>query len=148
MLLQKRYDLISRLVDTVKGYMQYKKTVLLQVTALRTAWSNVKDDENVQNKISASNQISNSLKSIFADVENYPDLKASQNFLQLQNELVEIEDQIADRREFYNDSVNIYNIKISVIPNNLLSGPLGFKRLPFFAAPEEDKQVVNVDINQ
>jgi LemA protein len=145
-LLEKRYDLIGNLVSTVKGYMKYEKSVLVQVTAMRMAWSNVQGN-NVQDKMDTSNQISNTLKTLFADVENYPDLKADQTFMQLQNALVDIENQIADRREYYNDSVNIYNIKISIIPNNLFAGSLGFRPLSLFKAPEEAEQVVKVDLS-
>jgi len=83
---------------------------------------------------------------VFADVENYPDLKADQTFIELQNALIEIENQIADRREFYNDSVNEYNIKIKVFPYVLLSPSLNYKPLPFFQPPEGSEEEVKVDV--
>lgn len=108
---------------------------------MRTSWANVQDDS-VNDKIKTSNQITRALKTLFANVENYPDLKASNNFMQLQNSIVEIEDEIADRREFYNDSVNEFNIKIQVIPYNALSGILGYRQLPFFSASPDAKAPV------
>lgn len=145
-LLEKRYDLIGKLVDTVKGYEQYERTLLVQITSLRTSWSNVQGDTNTQNKMTTSNQISQTLKTLFANVENYPNLKADQTFLELQQALVSIENQIADRREFYNDTVNEYNIKISVIPFVFFSGMLKYSRMQFFEAPEASRGEVNVDV--
>ena len=145
-LLQKRHDMIGKLVDTVKGYMQYEKTVLAKVTMLRTAWANVNDDPSHQSKMDTSNQISNTLKTLFANAENYPELKADETFLELQHALVQIENEIADRREFYNDSVNNYNVKIQVIPYNFFSGILKYAPLPFFQAPEDSKQTVKADV--
>jgi LemA protein len=146
-LLEKRHDLIGKLVDTVKGYMKYEKTVLTKLTAMRTSWAGVQGNDNVQNKIDTSNQITGTLKTLFADVENYPDLKADGTFLELQKALEEIENEIADRREFYNDTVNEYNIKIKVIPFNFFSRMLHYTPQPFFQAPEEAKQVVNADLS-
>jgi LemA protein len=146
-LLQKRYDLISKLVDTVKGYMSYERTVLVRVTAMRTAWINVQDAKSKEDKMTASNQITNSLKTLFADVEGYPDLKADQTFVTLQKELIEVEDEIADRREFYNDTVNEFNTRMTIVPYSLFSGLLGYSLLPFFNAPDEAKVPVNVNIS-
>jgi LemA protein len=94
--------------------------------------------------MAASNQISGTLKTLFADVESYPDLKADSTFINLQQELVQIEDEIADRREFYNDTVNEYNIRIKIIPYDFFSGLMGYKAMPFFQAPDKDKQPVEV----
>lgn len=146
-LLEKRHDLIGKLVDTVKGYMKYERSVLTQLTAMRTSWTDVQNDNNVQNKIDTSNQITGTLKTLFADIENYPDLKADTTVLELQKALEQIENEIADRREFYNDTVNEYNIKIKVIPFNFFSGMLHYTAQPFFQAPNEAKQVVNADLS-
>jgi LemA protein len=143
-LLQKRHDLIGNLVNTVKGYMKYEKSVLVKVTAMRTAWANVQNDDNRDSKMVASNQISGALKTLFANVENYPELKADSTFMNLQHELVQIEDEIADRREFYNDTVNEYNIRIKIIPYDFFSGMMGYKAMPFFQTPDNEKQPVVV----
>lgn len=144
-LLQKRHDMISKLVDAVKGYESYEKSVLAKITSMRTTWMNVQQDSNVQNKMDASNQISRVLKTVFANVENYPDLKADTTFLELQKAIESIEDQIADRREYYNDTVNTYNIKIKIIPFNFFAGPLGYQQMPFFQAPDAAKENIRVD---
>ena len=144
-LLEKRHDLIGNLVNTVKGYTQYERSVLVQVTELRTSWAKVQNDQNTQKKIDTSNQISSTLKTLFANVENYPQLKADQTFLELMKNLTEIEDQIADRREFYNDTVNEYNIKIKVIPFDIFAGMLKYQPMQFFQAPADEREPVNVD---
>ncbi len=110
-LLEKRHDLIGKLVDTVKGYEAYEKSVLLQITKMRSSWITSQGADS-KTKMETSNQISTALKSVFAVSENYPDLKANTVFVDLQTALKDIENQIADRREFYNDSVNQYNIRI------------------------------------
>ncbi|MGA3020366.1 MAG: LemA family protein [Candidatus Micrarchaeales archaeon] len=145
-ILKKRHDLIGNLVETVRGYMKYEKTLLVKVTALRSTWADVEGDNDIGNKMQASNQISASLKTLFADVENYPDLKADQSFTTLQQELIEIENEIADRREFYNDSVNEYNIKIAIVPYDFFSGMLKYKPMPFFEAPEGERGAVKVNV--
>ena len=145
-LLEKRYDMIGRLVDVVKGYANYEKSVLVQVTGLRTQWMSAQNG-NMNQKMEQSNQISQALKSIFADVENHPDLKADTNFMQLQSMIYEIETQIADRREFYNDSVYALNTKIQQIPYNLMAGGLGFYAAQFLQVPDDEKQPVNANVN-
>ncbi len=146
-LLEKRYDLIGKLVDVVKGYAKYEKSVLVQITNLRTAWSGVQDSTDATDKMSASNQISQGLRTLFANVENYPNLKADDTFLQLQKALVEIEGEIAGRREFYNDSVNEFNIKIKVVPYVFFSNAMGYKPFAFFQAADEAKNPVKVDLS-
>ena len=144
-LLQKRYDMIGRLADVVKGYSNYEKSVLLQITGMRTKWMTVQNGD-INQKMEQSNQISQTLKTIFADVENYPDLKADNNFLQLQSTIYELETQIADRREFYNDSVNELNTKVEQVPYNLIAKGFGFTRLQFLQIPDEDKNPVKADV--
>ncbi len=143
-LLEKRHDLIGRLEDVVKGYSNYERTVLVQVTGLRTKWMAVQNGS-INEKMEQSNQISQMIKTIFADVENYPDLKADKNFLDLQSAIYEIESQIADRREFYNDSVYELNTKIQQVPYNLVAGKLGFYVFQFLQVPDDAKTPVNVD---
>ncbi len=144
-LLQKRHDLIGNLVNTVKGYVRYEKTVLVELTRMRAAWASVQND-GLDGKMAASNQISGTLKTLFADVEGYPDLKADTTFTNLQQQLIETENAIADGREFYNDTVNEYNINIKIIPYNFLSGLLGYKPMSLFKAPEGSKEPVKVDV--
>lgn len=145
-LLQKRHDLIGNLVEVVKGYQRYEKTLLVKLTDMRTSWAGVQQSGDVKQKISASNQITGALKTMFANVENYPDLKADNNFMQLQQSLVDIENQIAERREFYNDTVNEYNTKIMVVPFVFFADILGYRALPYFQAAGEARNVVNVDL--
>jgi LemA protein len=142
-LLEKRHDMLGKLMDTVSGYAKYERSVLTQVTKARTAWMGAQKGT-VQNKIDASNQISTALKSIFAVAENYPDLKADNNFMQLQQAITEIESQIADRREFYNDAVNLFNIRIQQIPYTFFAGMLHYASQPLFQVPEEEKQDVKI----
>lgn len=145
-LLEKRHDLIGRLVEVVKGYETYEKTVLTKVTAMRTAWAQAQQSSDVWAKMTTSNQISQGLKSVFANIENYPNLKADQTFLELQQSISEMENQIADRREFYNDTVNEYNIKIKVVPFVFLSSFLNYKPLPFFQPPAGSTSEVKVNV--
>jgi LemA protein len=132
-------------VDVVKGYANYEKSLLTKITALRTAAPQVQG-ASINDKMANSNQISAALKTIFAVSENYPDLKADQNFLQLQQTITEIENQIADRREFYNDSVNAFNIRIQEVPYNFLAGMLGYKTGQFLQISDEEKKVVPASI--
>ena len=145
-LLEKRHDMLGKLMDTVSGYAKYERSVLTQVTKARTAWMGAQKGT-VQNKIDASNQISTALKSIFAVAENYPDLKADNNFMQLQQAITGIESQIADSREYYNDAVNSFNIRIQQIPYNIFAGMLHYTPQPLFKASEEEKQDVKIQFD-
>ncbi len=139
--LKRRTDLIPNLIESVKGYMKHEKEVLTQVTQARTALMNAQTPaENAQ----ADNMLSGALKSLFAVSENYPDLKANTNFLQLQEELVGTENKVAYSRQHYNDMVMRYNTKLESFPNNLFSGMFGFKREESFQAAEADKEPVKV----
>lgn len=144
-LLEQRHDELGKLIDTVRGYKNYEQSVLTQVTSLRTQWMNAKPDD-IKGKIDTSNQISTALKSIFATAENYPDLKADNSFIQLQQRISDLETQIAGRREFYNDSVNAFNIKIAIIPYNFFSGMLHYTAQPLFQAPADVTADVKVDL--
>jgi LemA protein len=141
--LKQRTDLIPNLVETVKGHMKYERSVLTDITKLRTQMmSAVTPGE----KAAASEGITSALKTIFAVSENYPQLKASANFLKLQDQLSAMENQIADRREFYNDSVLIYNTRIHSLPDMLATMAFGFGDKEYFKAAEEDKKPVKVAV--
>lgn len=127
--LKRRYDLIPNLVNTVKGYAKHEKSVFEDVTKARTQAMKA---EGVQETAKAENQFSETLKSLFAVAEAYPDLKANENFKALQDELVDTEDKIQAARRFYNGSVRDLNIKIQTFPTNLFAKKLGFTKREFF----------------
>jgi LemA protein len=137
--LKRRTDLIPNLIESVKGYMKHEKGVLTEVTKARTAFLNA---NNVEDKAKASNALSGTLKSLFAVSENYPQLKANENFLQLQEEITGTENKISYSRQHYNDIVMHFNTKIETFPNNLIANSLGFKQEKMFeTSPEERKNV-------
>lgn len=140
--LKKRFDLIPNLVETVKGYAKHEKETLEEVIAARNAYGTAKTDEE---KIEASQELSKGISKIFALAEAYPDLKANTNFLSLQSELKEIEDKISYARQFYNDSVMVYNNKIEMFPSNIASSIGGFKKEKFFEADEKERENVKVE---
>ena len=141
--LQRRFDLIPNLVNTVNGYMEHEKEVLTKVTELRTAWASA---TSVNEKAELDNQLSSSLKTIMAVSENYPDLKANQNFSELQEELRNTENKISYSRQFYNDSVTMYNTALSVFPSNIIASMFGFKAKTLFETDsEEARKNVKVD---
>lgn len=143
--LQRRFDLIPNLVDTVKGYLTHEENVLTKVTEMRSSWANAKT---VNEKAELNDQLSGALKTIMAVSESYPDLKASTNFSELQEELQNTENKISFSRQFYNDSVTRYNIKLEVVPSNLVASMFGFKSEELFkTSSEEAKQNVKVDFN-
>ena len=139
--LKRRHDLIPNLIETVKGYATHEKDLLEKVTKARAEAINA---QGVQAKGQAENMLSETLKSIFAVAENYPDLKASQNFLQLQDELSDTENKIQAARRFYNGNVRDFNTKIEVFPNNLVANSLGFKKFDFFQAETGERENVQV----
>ena len=141
--LQRRFDLIPNLVESVKGYMKHESEVLQKVTELRTSWGNA---NSVGEKAKLDNQLSNSLKSIMAIAENYPDLKANQNFSELQEELRNTENKISFSRQFYNDSVTMYNTKLEVIPSNIIASMFNFKQEELFEVENADVRK-NVKVN-
>lgn len=138
--LKRRYDLIPNLVDTVKGYMKHEKGVLEEVTKARTALMS----GSVDKKAKASNQITEALKSIFAVAENYPQLKANENFKMLQEELSGTESKIAYARQFYNDSVMGFNQAIQVFPKNIFARLFGFHEDKFFGTEEAERKNIKV----
>jgi LemA protein len=143
--LKRRHDLIPNLVEAVKDYMAYEQETLTKVTAARTAAINA-GSQGPQAQAQAENVLSDTLKSLFAVVENYPDLKANQNVMSLQEELTATENKISFARQFYNDSVLTYNNKIQTVPSNILAGMFNFTARQFFATPEGDRDVPAVDL--
>ena len=141
--LQRRFDLIPNFVETVKGYMSHEKETLEKVTELRTSWANA---TTVKDKAELDNQLSSSLKTIMAVAENYPDLKANENFAQLSEELRNTENKIAFSRQFYNDTVTMYNTKLQVFPSNIIASIFNFTSSDLFKAEsDEARQNVKVD---
>jgi LemA protein len=138
--LKRRYDLIPNLIETVKGYATHERETLEKVIAARTAAMGA---QSTHDKAVAENALSQTLKSLFAVTENYPDLKASQGFLQLQDDLKDTEDKIQASRRFYNANVRDFNTKIQVFPNNIIAGQLKFQKYEFFeiANPAERENV-------
>lgn len=139
--LKRRHDLIPNLVNTVKGYAAHERELFEKVTQARTLAMGAK---NPHDQAEAENMLSGTLKSLFAVAEAYPDLKANQNFLELQRELTDTEDKIQASRRFYNGNVRDFNTKIQVFPNNLISGMLGFKQYEFFETSAEEKELPEV----
>ena len=144
--LKRRFDLIPNLVDTVKGYMAHESSVLEKVTELRTSWANAKT---VAEKMEISNQLSDTLKTIMAVSENYPDLKANQNFMSLQEELTNTENKISYSRQFYNDTVTRYNTMLETFPSNLVASMFHFEAEKLFEVDNPSaRQNVKVDFNK
>lgn len=142
--LKRRIDLIPNLVETVKGYAKHEKSVFENVTKARSALMKA---DSMEDKAQANNMLTGALKSLFAVAEAYPDLKASDNFRDLQRQLEDTEDKIAYSRQFFNSNVLEYNTKLKVFPNNMLANMLGFKEETFFAATDEEKKNVKVTFN-
>lgn len=140
--LKRRSDLIPNLVKTVKGYMKHEKSTLENVTKARTAFMGA---QGVAAQAETSNMLTDALKSLFAVSENYPDLKASQNFLQLQEEISGTENKISYARQHYNDMVMVFNTKIQSFPNNAIASQLGFSEKESFEATEAEKKNVKVE---
>ena len=132
--LKKRYDLIPNFVETVKGYAKHEQDTLQAVINARNMAMNANSPEQ---KIASDNALSGTLKSLFALTESYPDLKANQNFLSLQNQLSRIEEEIAGSRRYYNGVVNKYNTKTEMFPGNILASLFGFKRKPLYEVNSE-----------
>ncbi len=142
-LLKQRSDELPNLIASVKGYMDHERTTLEALTKART---DLLQASTLPKKAAADNTITQALKTIFAVAENYPNLKANENFLKLQNRITALENELADRREFFNDSVNIYNIRIHSIPDVIVARMMNYTDEQLFKATDEDKTVVNVKI--
>jgi len=139
--LKRRYDLIPNLVETVKGYAAHEKGLFEKVTEARARAMGAK---NLKEKGEAENALSDTLKSLFAVAENYPQLRASENFMELQRELTDTEDKIQAARRFYNGNVRDLNIKIETFPANIVANIFNFKKSEFFGIEEVEKEPVKV----
>ena len=141
--LQRRFDLIPNFVETVKGYMNHEKETFEKIAELRTSWANT---QSVSEKADLDNQLSGALKTIMAVSENYPELKANQNFSELSEELRNTENKISFSRQFYNDSVTMYNTKLQVFPSNIIAGMFHFEPRDLFKTDsDEARKNVKVD---
>ncbi len=142
-LLKQRHDEIPNLVETVKGYMQHERQVLENVTQARASAISAMT---IGQKAQADLLVTGALRGLFAVAENYPQLKANENFLKLQNRISELEERIADRREFFNDDVNTYNTRIRQIPDVFLANLMSLKPREMFQVSEEDRRQVEVKL--
>lgn len=140
--LNRRADLIPNLVETVKGYAAHESSVFEDVTAARAGLMNANGVKEINE---ANNQLTNTLKTLFAVAENYPELKANENFKELQAQLAESEDKIAYSRQFYNDTVLMYNNKCQTFPSNIIANLFGFNEADFFEAAGEARSVPKVE---
>ena len=140
-LLKQRHDELTKLLESVKGYMNFEKEVLIKVTQARSAYVQART---MPEKAQADNVMSSTLKSLFAVSENYPELKTNQSFIQFQNRITEIESQIADRREFYNDSVNTFNTRIAQLPDVFIAKIFNYTPRELFKATDADRQDVTI----
>ncbi|PKM91644.1 hypothetical protein CVU82_00320 [Candidatus Falkowbacteria bacterium HGW-Falkowbacteria-1] len=143
--LKRRYDLIPNLIEIVKGYASHEKETFEKVVQARSNAMSLQNSDNVEEKLQAENALSSTLKSIFALSENYPDLKANQNFLELQRELADTENKIQASRRFYNGNVRDFNTKLQIFPTNMIAKQLGFSSRKFFEI-EEAAQKENIQV--
>ena len=141
--LQRRFDLIPNFVETLKGYMTHEKETFEKIAALRTSWANA---SSVSEKAELDGQLSSTLKTIMAVSESYPELKANQNFSELSEELRNTENKISFSRQFYNDTVTMYNTKIQVFPSNIIAGMFNFTARDLFKT-ESDEARKNVKVD-
>ncbi len=144
-LLKQRHDEIPNLVETVKGYMQHEQQTLVAVTQARVAGMNA---ASINQKALADLKLQSALGSLFAVAENYPQLKANENFLKLQNRISQLEEHIADRREFFNDDVNTYNTRIGQIPDVFIASFMSLKPRSMFQVSDEDRKQVEVSFQK
>jgi LemA protein len=140
-LLKQRHDEIPNLVETVKGYMQHEQQTLTAITQARAASMNA---ASIGQKAQADAMMTGALRGLFAVAENYPQLKANDNFLKLQTRISELEERIADRREFFNDDVNTYNTRISQVPEVFVASYMSLKPRALFQVSEDDRKLVEV----
>ena len=137
--LKQRHDLIPQLVATVKGYAEHEKELLTRVTEARAAAMSA---TGINDKIQAENALSSALAGLKVSLEAYPDLKANQNFLQLQTEIADIENKIAATRRYFNTATRELNNAVQTFPSNILAGMFGFKKEPMFEIPQEDRATI------
>lgn len=136
-LLKQRHDELPRLVDVARGYMAHEKNTLLNVVNARDS---LNAESSVKERITADKTISKSVETLFAVAENYPNLKSNENFLELQKRITRLENEIADRREFFNDSVNLYNIRINIFPEMIIAKILGCREKPMYSVEENARE--------
>jgi len=141
---KRRYNLIPNLIETVKGYAKHEKETLEDVVKARTNAMNANEAGDIEKMQETENMLSSTLKSIFALSESYPDLKANENFMNLQNELTDTEDKIMSSRRFYNNNVQLFNTKIEQVPTNIIAKIFGFAQEKFFQIKEEEKENIKV----
>lgn len=137
--LKQRYDLIPQLVASVKGYAQHEKELLTKVTEARSAAMGA---TTINDKIAADNQVSNALAGLKIQLEAYPDLKANQNFMQLQSEIADIENKLAAVRRFFNSTTKELNNAVQTFPSNIFAGMFGFHKEPMFEVPQAERAIV------
>ncbi len=142
-LLKQRHDELPKLIETCKGYMQYEQKTLQLIVDARNSYRRA---TTVQEKAQADDLLSGALKTLFAVAENYPDLKANNNFMQLQSRITELEEKIADRREYFNDDVNTYNIRIQQLPDVFIARLVNLQRKDLFKVAEEERRDVEVKL--
>jgi LemA protein len=135
-MLKQRHDELAKLLDVCKGYMNFERDTLQKITQARSLFQQA---ATVDQKAQADQSMTSALRGLFAVAENYPELKADNNFMQLQKRITEIENQIADRREFYNDSVNTFNTRIQQLPDTFVANFMGLKASPLFKVEDADK---------
>ena len=140
-LLKQRHDELPRLVDVCKGYMNYERDTLEKVTQARSQYQQT---SSVGQKAEADRNTTTALRGLFAVAERYPELKANQNFLDLQKRITELENQIADRREYYNDSVNTLNVRMQQFPDTFIASFMSLRPLPMFKVEDSDKTTTPV----
>lgn len=142
-LLKQRHDELPKLIDACKGYMQYEQQTLQAVTAARAAYARA---ASIPQKAAADEQLFGALRNLFAVAEKYPELKANRNFEQLEQQITTLEEEIADRREFLNDTANTYNTRIRQLPDVFVAAVLGLEPKPLFQASEDDRRDVAVKL--
>lgn len=145
--LQRRFDLIPNLVETVKGYADFEKEVLTKVTEARSRVGQAQSSGNLSDKVDAQNNLTSALSRLLVVSENYPQLKANQNFLALQDELTGTENRIAVERRRYNEVATEYNKLIRRVPGNIIAGMAGFEKRPLLEAPAEAKTAPKVNFS-
>lgn len=142
-MLKKRYNLIPAIVDAVKGYMRHEKDLLTEITMLRV--KALTDDLPYEDRVIVENRIDKVMSEILVAVENYPDLKASENFLHLQGSLNEVEEQLAASRRFFNAAVTLYNNSVEVFPSSIIASMMNFRRRTLFEIPESEREKMTVE---
>jgi LemA protein len=144
-LLKQRHDEIPRLVSVCQGYMQYERETLQRLTEARARYASA---FSLDQKVQASSAVTDSVQRVFAAAENYPDLQANKSFLELQKRITELENEIADRREFFNDAINLFNTRLQQMPDSLIAKTLGMQPRMMFQVPAAEKAAVPVALTR